>query len=340
MLVTLVAAGGASCPWTRQQLVQPAPVAFSGQPSLADVVAAVNQNTAQVQRLQSDDATLNIDGIPALRANLALERPSRFRMRASITGVGQMLDLGSNDELFWAMIDTPEMLTGIPKAVYFARHDQFQHMQLQSRTAAGGDLLPIQPSWLPEAMGLVELDPHGLHEGPYARGPGQLEIRSRIPSPAGELTRVLVLDDKYGWVLEQHLHDSRGQTLASAVASAHRYYPAADASLPHAIEIRTPPPGRSFGIEIGEYTVNQLSSDPQQLFTMPAFEGFPLVDLGRDPRGEFAPGPPSSPATHSDPGLPLHPAVLQPPPGEAANPSRNPLRAGHPPLYRRPAALR
>lgn len=296
MLVTLVSAGGASCPWTRKQLVQPAPVAFHNQPSLQDVLMTVNKNSQTVQRLQTDDASLTIEGVPSLRTNLAFERPQQFRMKASFTGVGQVLDLGSNNDRFWALIDAPEMLTGIPKAVYFARHDQF-------RQGAGGNVIPVRPELVTDALGLVYLNPNANHEGPFAREQGQLEIRSRIPSASGEMTKVTVVDEKFGWVLEQHLYDSRGQPLASATSAEHRYYPLVDASLPHRVTIQLPPPARPFEIEVGQYTINQPAGDSTQLFTMPAYEGYPLVDLGRTDIG---------PRVQSQPRIPPN-ARMRPP---------------------------
>lgn len=274
LAVTLVSAGGASCPWTRKQLVQPAPIAFESRPTLQQVIQTVNDNSQKVQRLQTDDASLTIQGVPSLRTNLAFERPQNFRMRASFTGVGQVLDLGSNREMFWALVDAPEMLTGIPKAVYYARHDQM-------RNFAGNSPIPVRPDLVTDAFGLVYLDPGGRHDGPYRRAAGQLEIRSPVPTADGDLMKVTIVDETYGWVLEQHLYDPRGQPLVSAVSAEHRYYPLVDASLPHRVTITLPPPGRPLEIEVGEYSINQTGGDAPQLFTMPAYEGYPLVDLGR-----------------------------------------------------------
>ncbi len=53
-----------------------------------------------------------------------------------------MLDVGSNSELFWFWVrEAPT------RAVLFSRHDQFAQ-------SAAAQILPIEPTWLPEALGL------------------------------------------------------------------------------------------------------------------------------------------------------------------------------------------
>ena len=298
LVTVLLCASGASCPSMRQSLTPQAPTMFAGPPTLQEVIAAVNASSGQIRQLQSDSASLAIQGMPTLRASVAAGPPRNFRLRAKFMGVGEVLDLGSNDQLFWAMVDAPQLATDVPKAVYFARHDQYRH-------STARQMLPIQPQWLVEAFGLVQLDPAGFHEGPYQRGPGQLEIRSRIPSLDGDLTKVLVMHDRFGWIQEQHWYDPRGQLIASVFASQHRYEPAVGVSLPHVIDVRLPPPALSLRVSVETYAVNQLYSDPAQLWAMPAFEGYPQIDL--------AAAPPQSPLLPAGP--PAYPAPAAPPSG-------------------------
>ena len=282
----LISASGASCP-TRQPPAVTAPSAFVGPPSIGDVLNVVNANSTRIQQLQADNARLSIEGIPSMRASLALQRPRSFRLRAQFVGLGEVLDLGSNQELFWALIDAPQMATNIPRGIYYARHDQYQSSQVS--------LLPIRPDWLVEAFGLPVLDASHVHEGPWQRGADQLEIRSRIPTFEGETGRITIIHAAYGWVLEQHSYDVRGQLVASSLTSNHRYYPEIAVSLPHRIEIRMPPPNRPFSLEIDTYSINQLRVDPSQLFAMPNYPGYPMFDLAAP--GTMMPpgGPPSQP---------------------------------------------
>jgi hypothetical protein len=279
----------------RGQFTQSAPIAFTTPPTLPEVIRVVNANSEPVRQLHTESATLTIQGLPGLRASMAVERPRNFRLRAHFIGMGQVLDLGSNNERFWALADLPELATNVPRAVYYAQHDQF-------RRGGARNVLPIQPQWLIEALGIVQFDPTHVHEGPYAREPGRLEIRSRLPSPDGELTRVVVLDASRGWILEQHQYDAQGQLLVSALASDHRYYPVVGVSLPHHIEVRLPPPNKSIHLDVESYAINQLYGDPAQLWAMPTYEGYPLVDLG-DPSVQST-SPHTRPSPMYPPGTP------------------------------------
>lgn len=275
IVLLLFVAGGSTCP-RRTQWTQPVPVAFPSPPALEDVIRVVNSNSQAIQQLQTDSATLSMQGMPSLRANIAMERPRNFRLRAHFVGLGQVLDLGSNQDVFWALVDAPQIASNIPRAIYYARHDQY-------RRSAARQLMPIEPSWLIDAFGLAYLDPAHVHEGPYSRGPDQLVIRSRIPSPDGDLLKITVVHATYGWVLEQHLYDSRSQLIASVLASNHRYYREPGVTLPHRIQVQLPPPAQPLLIDVESYAINQPSANPTQLWAMPTYEGYPLVNLA-EPR--------------------------------------------------------
>ena len=155
-------------------------------------------------------------------------------------------------------------------------------------------MFPVDPHWLIEAIGLVQLEPGGLHEQPVPLGDGRVEVRTRLPRPTGDMTRVLVIDGRYGWILEQHLHDATGRAVASSRTSGHRYYATAAVSLPHRIEIEMPDAQLSLTLEVNEFAINSLYGSPEQLWAMPQFDGYTPVNIAA-PR--FS--PPPSPMTHS-----------------------------------------
>lgn len=265
LAVVLFCSSGATCrPWSRPN-VPLAPVAFTGPPTLDEVLYSVNDTSNKVQRLSTDSATLVTPGAPGLRATMALERPLRFRLRGRL--IGQELDLGSNQELFWFWARSdPE------NALYYAYHQQF--VQTSRNT-----VLPVGPDWLIEALGLVQMDPSGVHEGPQVKPDGGLVVRSRVERPGGSFYRLLTIDPKYGWVTEQRLVDLAGTELAVARASNHVYYPEAGVSLPHRIQISLPPAQLSFQLEVGRYTVNPPSLDTGGLFEIPSLPEVRLVNL-------------------------------------------------------------
>lgn len=252
------------------------------------IVAAVNQNSSRVRSLTATNASITIPdmmGLPILNGNIAAERPGRFRLTAGTAITGQEIDLGSNDELFWLWVRQNQ-----PPAVYFCRHAQFANSSIRQ-------LMPVEPSWLLAALGMVDIDPATVIDGPKpsVRGEGTVELRTWLPSASGNLQRVLLIDATRAWVLEQHVYDQGGTTLlASAVAESHRYYPLEQVSLPDRVSIRLPTANMALTINLGTVQINQLQGDRAQLWTMPAFDGYQQIDLGNAVPGTPLPGQPTT----------------------------------------------
>jgi hypothetical protein len=308
LLVMLFCCSGATCnrnfrsPFST--LGPPAPELLMPGASLDQVIAVVNQNSAKIQNYQTNNATITVPGnalVPALRGNIAAERPTRLRLQASTAISGSEVDLGSNDELFWFWVKRNE-----PPAVYFSRHDQFTG-------SAAQQVMPIEPSWLLDALGFMQFAPTDFHEGPIPHGNGTLEIRSVIQSRLGTLSRNTVIDAKRAWVLQQHIYDGQGTRLATAVARSHQYYPTLGVSLPQEIEVSLPLAQMDLNIDVGTVQLNQMAPNPA-LWQLPVLSGYPQIDLGAAPVNTVsAMGAPGSNdwSTGAAPGW----LGIEPPPG-------------------------
>ena len=273
------------------------PVVFTNPPTLGTLIEAVNANTDRVHSYYSPNARIAAPNFPGLRTTIALERPRRFRLQAELFGQPSV-DLGSNDELFWFWIKQNE-----PPALFFCRHSQYAGSQ-------AARLLPVRPEWLIEALGLVRLEPAHQHEGPWLDGQGLLCVRSLIPTETGQLTRQLKVDSRRPLVLEQHLYNARGQTIASAVATGHRYDPVQQVSLPTQVRVTLPHTQLSLEIDTGSFRLNQPIGDPQQLWVKPVYPGVMEVDLGSVPPAALS-QPPTTPAPRRVSRLPTTGIPLQ-----------------------------
>lgn len=272
--------------------------------SLPQIIDFENRNTSLVA---SDWAQgrLAVPGAPSIPVSLALEQPLRFRLRASTAITGTEVDLGSNDDLFWLWAKRQQ-----PPALYFCRHDQFLASSARS-------ILPVEPQWIIEAMGLVRFDPSEQPQGPSPVGANRLQVRSVRHGPAGDITKTTVIDSRTGAVLEQHLYDARGYRLASAITSRHHRDPTTGALLPRHIEIQCPGTQLDLQIDLDEMQINSLGPQSVGLWTKPEYPGYPNVNLAQ-------PGPPIvGPAPIPVPAQ----TVLPPNYGAAAN------YGGAPPNY-------
>lgn len=241
-------------------------------PTLEQVVQIVNGNSERVDNLLAPGVSVSGSAFPQLTATLAYERPRNLRLRAKTAFSGPEVDLGSNDELFWFWVRRND-----PPAVYFCRHEDFSG-------GSAAEVVPVDPDWLIEALGLVWFDPAERHEGPVALPDGRLEVRTFRESPQGLKIRLAILDPEQGWVVEQHLYDESGRRLATALASEHRRDPASDVVLPRRISLEWPPAKLTLTLDLREVEINRaIASDPE-LWTKPSIPDAAEIDLA-DPRG-------------------------------------------------------
>ena len=183
MLSGLMTLSGAGCAFFQQFFGPKEPPALPPSPSIEQVIQAVNLNNSRIQSFQTNQASLNGPGWPTLRASVAFERPWRLRLRGDTGLTGPEVDLGSNDELFWFWVRRNQ-----PPALFFCRHDQFAACRARQ-------MIPIDPKWLIEALGVAELDPSLPYQGPPTLvGPNRLEIRAVRETPTGPTTRITIID--------------------------------------------------------------------------------------------------------------------------------------------------
>ena len=302
LLLALAVLAAPGCAHLRAPRRQPLPTALPARPTLEQVVQVVNANSTPIYSFSADQAVLSAEGMPSLRTNIAFERPKRLRLRAGLGIGGTELDVGSNDDLFWVWIKRQPPL-------YYCRHDQFA-------TSPARRVLPIEPGWLIEAMGITEIDPAAVDQDMRVLPGGRLEVstlRQTVDGPARKLT---VVDPVTGAVLEQSMFDARGLLLVRATASRHRRDPLTTRIMPRLVEIECPRAQFSMQLDLGNVKINRAFENPAELWAMPRIADCPIVDLG-DPNLQFSPIAPPPPA-------PAAPAA--PPPALSRRP--RPLRKG------------
>ena len=224
------------------------------------ILEAINRPARQVQQLTALGARLDIDGVPTeLKAELACELPGRLRLRAGLpfSAAGSELDLGSDGEQFWMWVRREGVLYhGTERDLPGSRAEQ---------------LLPVSPSWLIEALGIVSVPPDHLLSGPVAIGAGQYELHTQVAGRP-DLVRVLRVDRQRGFVIEQHIY--RGSlAVASARSSQHQYDETYGVALPRKVEIFLPGAQLQFRLSVDGFLINQLAGDRRALWEMPNVPG-------------------------------------------------------------------
>jgi hypothetical protein len=294
--------GGATC--ARRDMPMPfppAPAVLTDLPSAVEVANAVNR-TNVITQLSSNSISVDVltmPSLPKLNATMSAQREKNFRLKASVPIVlGMGMDLGSNDEVFWFEV-------GVPKTLYYANHAQYR--QQLSRA-----VLPVDPSWLMDALGLVRIDPSSIVAGPVRRADGLLEVRDTMNMPNGMYQRVCLIHPQAGYVTHQFLYAPSGSLVASSEASNFKYYDQYQCALPHTVSIKLQPTvgdPLAMKMDVSNYAVNQLLTGDPQVFTMPqtASNAVDLTQLAAAPgvypeavvaaAGVGVSGPPAQPST-------------------------------------------
>ena len=287
VLLTFVTGGATCMPRRSIPEFQPTPL-FTTPPTLDQLTEAINRSR-NVQSLQSNSVTVNVNNERTINTNMTWAREKRFRMTASVAGIAGV-DIGSNDELFWMAIRG-----GLTKEIYYARHAEFESQMDRP-------VLPVSPIWLIQAMGICEIKSRITQE-PVSRADGLVELTTEEPSPIGNYTRTLVVDPKYGFTRQVFLRDPTGRLVANAQQSKHEYYSSVQSSLPHHVKVQLIPSGSpllELDISIASYVVNSLATDNMTQFVMPNTNGYQLINLGQSgPQAivpqQVAPPQPNSP---------------------------------------------
>ncbi len=284
-LVVWLSASGAGCPQVVQQYTQPMPRALPPTASLQQVINVVNDNSARVQTVSTTRASLLVPGAPSLNANIAFSRPRSFRLVAQ-KFIGPEVDMGSNDEQLWFWVKHSPS-----PAMFYCRHADFG-------ASAARQVIPVEPEWLIAAMGVVTIDPNDEIRGPTPVGKNRLEIQTRSKTSTDGISKITIIDDTRGVVLEEHVYDAQRNRLASAVLSKHVRDPVSGVTLPRHVEIQMPPSNLNLTIDMSDVQINQLTTTTPDLFNRPSYSGYPEVDLAH-PNGQLTPnanGPSGAPA--------------------------------------------
>ncbi|MCA9106161.1 MAG: hypothetical protein KDA83_12075 [Planctomycetales bacterium] len=252
-----------------------APELLSAQPTAEDIAMTIATQSNRVRQVQSQ-VRLSVQDMPAVSGQLRFERPRRLRIQAKFLGMvgGPGVDIGSNDEAFWIWMKAN--LPGAGPAFVYANHDQFAQTLAQQR-------IPMQPEWIADALGLVTIPADAILEGPFARRDRTWELRYRVDSPSGTLTRVLIVEAVTARVVEQFWYDSNSRLLAHARSSDFEYLDPPGVSMPRRVVLTVSPQTEdqmTLTLQMSGLMVNQATGN-DQIWVMPRPEGVPAVDLGR-----------------------------------------------------------
>ena len=298
------------------------PAAFNGVPTQQQLLQRLAAQTAMVNQVDAS-VSVAVQGAPKLKGTIQIERPLRLRLKAGVLGVDQMgVDVGSNNELFW--IWTRAAISGQAPTLMYAFHEQFKRSSGAVRQA-----IPLEPSWLINALGLVEFSKDDFHEGPLLTPQGRLKLITVSNAASGRQYRITIIDATRGLIEQQSIYDENRNLIAYTNSTGYKYYPEHSISLPNKIEMHlftSDGQEQELTVTTNGFNINSLFGDPQRMWTMPQPTNVQRIDLsqmGGQPQ-RSAPQPPTTMPTTTMPTttVPPYPTFPQPQPSRHSPPAR------------------
>ncbi len=276
------------------------PTVFATTPTLDQLKTEINQRAEKIRSFSSDSAVISASSssVPLRSCSIALERPRSMRIKGgAMIGLGTEIDFGSNDELFWFWAKRNQ-----EKEIYYAKHDQFASCPTRN-------VIPVEPDWLFESFGIVELKETDQHSGPTRSADGNLQITSQLNTRQGIYTRIITVHPQTGVLLKHEIYSPGGQPLVASVLQ--NYTVDAGSGIPYAkkIEVHCPAANEILTFNLSDAKYNVPGGFSSTAFSMPSYEGYIPTDIcGPDfqqrphPAGLPASPYPNQIATQPQPG--------------------------------------
>jgi hypothetical protein len=243
-----------------------------------------NKNASAVKSMSAEPKIVASGDGRRWRVNglMALERPRGFRLDLRGTGVGQVADIGSNDQEFWFWVKDNQQ-----KAIYVCNHKDVNASQLA---------VTYQPDWIIEAMGLREID--AREAATLAAKPGDkpgliVLTQARHDNHGAMLTKETIVDETNGHIIEHRLWaGAKKELLARATVS--QYFgmdmkptdednPGGRIELPEKFRLEWVADKFALDVTMDRAKINPKFAPEKRvgLFTEPTFPGTKRLDLAQ-----------------------------------------------------------
>ncbi|MBR4976017.1 MAG: hypothetical protein IKY61_03100, partial [Thermoguttaceae bacterium] len=255
-------------------------------PDFEELQTAVNANSSKIETIFSSDASIGVASTPGwAKCQIAFERPGNLRVVGSAPTMGRVVDVGCNEERFWFWSDFQNS-----NELYFCRLDQYQN-------SAASRVLPLDPTWFPEAFGVVELKEDELVDGPTPQRDGSLLVTLKKTRQDGVYRQRVYFEPKTAALLRQDVQGPNGETIVSIRCLRSAYIESPGVVLPQKIEIECPQMDGALIVDVGTPILNDSSKIAEKAFQQPTDLKAKAIDLGAETASSTA----SSPVSQNSP---------------------------------------
>ncbi len=256
------------------------PEVMKANPTLDEVISAVNNNSSKVNTLVSEDGTLGVSSFPwTAKCRLAFQRDSNIRLVGNLNMVGPVVDVGSDGRIFWFWFKNQE-----PNQISYCKLSEYAQSSMR-------DQIPVDPIWFPESLGIMRIDPADVVEGPVVDRDNTVKLVLKRPRPEGDYFEYLYLESKTAAVRRLDVRNPVTDEILTVAYDDYQIDPDYNVVLPKKVTISRSLVKERLFIDLGTLRVNSKEvplafspPDPNEL-------GVPLVDIGPNASNQNAASP-------------------------------------------------
>ncbi len=229
------------------------PKVIGENPSFSEFIGAVNKNSAKINSIHFPNARVGVAtqyGTAACTISYQRtdEKSDKFRMVGVSSSMGgRFIDLGSTGATFWCWEKNNEA-----NEIYTCDLDKFSGSEL-------ANLLPLDPTWFPEALGIVTISEEDLLEAPTDNKDGTFRTKIKRTRPDGVYTEYVYFKPETAAIVRQDVQDPRGRTIVSVRCQSHQYVKDVDLVLPDSLVVDCIDAGMKLDFSLREPIVNDAS---------------------------------------------------------------------------------
>lgn len=280
------------------------PVVMNDNPTLNELINAVNANSAKVTTLRSDNASVGMSNLSGwVTCRLAYQKPQNLRLIGTAPMNGKVVDFGSNSDQFWYWCQFQDS-----DKIFWSPLGEYTNSPMK-------DAIPVDPVWFPDALGVTEINSAEVIEGPIAQADRSILLVTQRQRSDGVYRKNMFIEPRTAAIKRQDVIGPNGDTIVSVICNEFQVDDTTKAVLPKKMVISCPKADGSLQIDLGKVQVNQPDGITPELFAMPTQNDInaQLVNIGSSSVPSVAPAqdyvPPTTQTTVTPPPLATTPVT-------------------------------
>lgn len=238
-------------------------------PTTSELLEAINDNSSKIKSIYATNASIGVQNQPGwANCRLLYERPSKFRLVGTTGLLGRVVDCGCDGEKFWywnSMQDSDSL--------YSCKIEEYSQTPL-------AEVIPVDPTWFPEALGIVEIKEEDLADEPKKQSDGSILLTVNCKRQEGVYKKRIYVESGTAAITRQDVQNPQGETFISVLVTEPQLIESAGVVMPKKASIRCLRTGDVLLIDLGTPVLNDSSKIESTVFQLPTDLNAKHVDLG------------------------------------------------------------